>query len=199
MALSDSLPQINLGVQGGTHREVRTNSFPIRELVTFLLTWSFKGESIRYRTHRRLCSKTSQPLTSLYPATREVTNAALTPISGFKVHRVRDTNRGSSETLDTLKSFTSARETLLRASTLYNAPADANRLCNLLPDSFGPSQANSDLRASQCHPIAAFFRRDPALMVTSAALNFKQIAVVRVRRIRQDFQELTLLLRSVYR
>ncbi|GFV86178.1 hypothetical protein TNCV_671751 [Trichonephila clavipes] len=47
---------------------------------------SFAWENVQDRT---LCSKTSQPLTSLYPVDREVTGSIPTPISSFKVHHVR--------------------------------------------------------------------------------------------------------------
>ncbi|GFX59509.1 hypothetical protein TNCV_2034381 [Trichonephila clavipes] len=51
---------------------------------------SFAWESIQDRTIRRLCSKASQPSTSLYTANKEVTSTALTPISGIKFLRMRD-------------------------------------------------------------------------------------------------------------
>ncbi|GFW51963.1 hypothetical protein TNCV_1188941 [Trichonephila clavipes] len=57
-----------------------------------------------------------------------------------------DTKKGNPETLDTLRSFTDARETLLQASTLYDTPAHCNGLSisDRLPDSLGPSQTYSD-------------------------------------------------------
>ncbi|GFX63538.1 hypothetical protein TNCV_105451 [Trichonephila clavipes] len=58
--------------------------------MTFQRPSSFAWESIQNWTLRRLCSKTSQPLTSFYPADREMIGAVPTPIYGFKVHRARD-------------------------------------------------------------------------------------------------------------
>ncbi|GFS52930.1 hypothetical protein TNCV_330831 [Trichonephila clavipes] len=66
------------------------DSFPVRELMTYQRSSNFTWESIRDRILRRLCSKASQPLTSLYPFDREVSDAVPTLVSGFKFHRVRD-------------------------------------------------------------------------------------------------------------
>ncbi|GFW20036.1 hypothetical protein TNCV_867421 [Trichonephila clavipes] len=57
--------------------------FPVRELVTSQRSWSFVSESIRDRTHGCLSSKASQPLTSLFPADREVASVVPMLISGF--------------------------------------------------------------------------------------------------------------------
>ncbi|GFX48981.1 hypothetical protein TNCV_2797721 [Trichonephila clavipes] len=65
--------------------------FPVSELVISKRSWSFTSKSIRDRTHRRLCSKASQNLTSHKTTDREVAGAIPKAISGFKVHRVKGT------------------------------------------------------------------------------------------------------------
>ncbi|GFX84004.1 hypothetical protein TNCV_4858121 [Trichonephila clavipes] len=125
--------------------------FSVRKLVTSQRFWNSERESIQDRTHRRLCSKANQPLTSLYPADREVTGTVPMSISGFKV---------------------------LRISTLYDAPAHSNGLSpinvQISLDSVTQTVTyqGSQLRASQCGFNAAFRMSNPALKGTTSALHF---------------------------
>ncbi|GFT24315.1 hypothetical protein TNCV_3251881 [Trichonephila clavipes] len=119
--------------------------FLLGGLVTSQRLCNCEGKSIQDRTIGRLCLKTSQPLTSLYPANREVTGAVHSPIFGFKPHR---------------------------ASTLSEVPPHSNGLSLRLTSRFAcplrctVTYRSSHLRASQRHPNAAF-HSDPALPDTS--------------------------------
>ncbi|GFV41897.1 hypothetical protein TNCV_4140041 [Trichonephila clavipes] len=75
--------------QSAVQRSPPKDLFPARQLVTSQRSSSFAWESIQERTLRLLCFKTSQPLTSLYPADTEVTDAVATLISCFKAQRDR--------------------------------------------------------------------------------------------------------------
>ncbi|GFY24612.1 transposable element Tcb2 transposase [Trichonephila clavipes] len=65
------------------------NPFPVKELMTSQRSRNLAWESIQDQTIRRLCFKTSKPLTSLHPTDREAYSSIPKPIFGFKVHRTR--------------------------------------------------------------------------------------------------------------
>ncbi|GFV69935.1 hypothetical protein TNCV_1983021 [Trichonephila clavipes] len=125
--------------------------FPVRKLVTSERSWSSARGSIRDQTRRRLCSKTSQPLTFLYQADRGVSSAVPTPISDFKVHH-RYTSTGF--------------HTLRRPNTLQRTLSPIAFQIHL--DSLRPkvTYQGSHLQVYQCRLNAVFQRSEPTITAT---------------------------------